>query len=68
LGGLRIVKPCGFPHCRCTDCDGNCRCAKLAAMHSQSLGMSQYFDLKYIVAGIVLGLLAFMLIRRRSLL
>ena len=64
LGGLKAHKPCGFPHCKCTDCDGNCRCSAVArAMMNR--GNVLGFDMKYIIIGVILGLLALMLLRRR---
>lgn len=26
MGGLQEHRPCGNAHCRCADCDGNCKC------------------------------------------
>jgi hypothetical protein len=63
LGGLKALKACGNPYCKCTDCDGNCRCGAKAMMMSPG-GIMRYFEMKYILTGIVLGLLAFMLFKR----
>lgn len=38
LGGLSGLKPCGNPYCKCTDCDGRCKCGAAALV--EKMGVS----------------------------
>lgn len=68
LGGLTGIRPCGNPHCRCTDCDGNCKCGAKQAMVAPASAMSplnMLFDWKYLAVFLALIALVYYLIKRR---
>ena len=58
-----IQRACTNPNCTCPNCDGNCKCGanKMTMLET----VMQYFNLKYIVIGTLLGLLVFYLAKRR---
>lgn len=68
LGGLTAMKPCGNPHCRCTDCTGNCHCGDtpvMAVPASTGSPLDMLFDWKYMMVFLGLVILAFYLLKKR---
>jgi hypothetical protein len=74
LGDMGQVKPCGNPNCRCTDCDGNCKCGANSVgspgagpepegnIISHLMGM---INIKYVALLLVLAFLVYMYLKRR---
>jgi len=66
LGGLRGIKPCGFPYCKCTDCSGSCKCTVQAQLKREYFeGSMGTMDMKMICLGVGLGLIVLWLLRKR---
>ena len=65
LGSLAGLKPCGNPYCRCTDCDGNCKCGANQALE-QALEVEQGIDiLNYFGIGLVVVFFIIWFLKKR---
>lgn len=78
LGGLQGMRPCGNPHCKCTDCDGRCKCGAMQAVVEQmnasgrfmaGAGMAGGLDvdndwIRWLIILALVGAGIFMLLRR----
>jgi hypothetical protein len=74
MGDMKQVKPCGNPNCRCTDCDGNCKCGGANAMsfvpeQAESLFMTISNmirdNVKYIALLLLLIFIVYMYMKKR---
>lgn len=75
LGDMAQIKPCGNPNCRCTDCDGNCKCGGANAMmhyedNSDSeettlSSLTEMINFKYVALLLLLAFLVYMYFKRR---
>lgn len=45
LGDMLQYKPCKNPYCRCTDCDGNCKCAGAVVEGFGCMGDNSFMNL-----------------------